>query len=99
MPKNSLKVTLKVAPSSKNAEVVEFTQDLAGKYFMKIKVKEPPQDGKANEGVIKLIAKFFDLPKTHIEIISGHTSKQKVVNIVDYNPELIFKKLQKNLFT
>ncbi|MFA6254278.1 MAG: DUF167 family protein [Candidatus Paceibacterota bacterium] len=45
-------------------------------------VKEPPQKGQANKGVIRVLAKYFDKPKSLIAIKSGHTSSAKVVEIL-----------------
>lgn len=45
-------------------------------------VKEPPQKGQANKGVIRVLANFFDKPKSLITIKSGHTSSAKVIEIL-----------------
>ncbi len=99
MPKNSLKIEIKIAPSSKSDEILEFIQDTDGLYFMKARVKAPPKEGKANDALIKLLSKFFALPKSNIEIISGATSKQKIIRIVDFSDEIIVKRVQRNLFS
>lgn len=46
-----------------------------------VTVKARPIDGKANEAVIKVLAKYFDVPKSRIEIVSGHSSSRKIVAI------------------
>jgi len=43
--------------------------------------KCPAKEGRANENVIKLLAEFFNLPKSRVKIISGHSSKNKVIEI------------------
>lgn len=45
-------------------------------------VKEPPQHGQANKGVIRVLAKYLDKPKELLTIKSGHTSSAKVVEIL-----------------
>lgn len=40
-----------------------------------------PTDGDANAAVIKLLARHFGVPKTHIKIIRGHTARDKVFEI------------------
>jgi hypothetical protein len=47
----------------------------------KVWIKEIPEDGKANEAVIKALAKYFDTAKSNIELIKGATSSEKVFNI------------------
>jgi len=51
-------------------------------HSLRVKIKAPPVDGKANEYLVKYLAEVFDLPKKNISIISGFTSSHKRVNIV-----------------
>jgi len=44
---------------------------------LKIKLTAPPVDGAANKMCIQYLAKFLKVPKSTIEIISGHTSRTK----------------------
>ena len=48
---------------------------------LKIDIKAAPEDGKANEELIAYLSYEFDVPKTNIELISGQTSRKKVVRI------------------
>lgn len=52
----------------------------------KIKVTAPPVDGKANEALIKLLAKKLGIPGRDVEILSGHTSRLKTIRIQDLSP-------------
>jgi uncharacterized protein len=44
---------------------------------LKIKLTAPPVDGAANKMCVQYLAKFLKVPKSSIEIISGHTSRTK----------------------
>ncbi len=46
---------------------------------IKIKLVAPPVEGAANKMCIKYLAKCLEVPKTSIEIISGHTSRTKKI--------------------
>jgi uncharacterized protein (TIGR00251 family) len=46
---------------------------------LKVSVTAPPEKGKANDAVVKLLAKALDLPKGSIEIVGGETSQDKTV--------------------
>lgn len=46
---------------------------------LKIAVKEPPLEGRANAALIEFLAKNFSLPKNAVEIASGEGSRSKVV--------------------
>jgi uncharacterized protein (TIGR00251 family) len=45
----------------------------------KVRVSEPPEDGRANEAVLRLLAKTLDVPRSSLEIVSGRTSREKIV--------------------
>lgn len=47
-----------------------------------IRVKEPPVEGKANIAVIEALAEYFGIGQSHIRLLSGATSKQKVFEII-----------------
>lgn len=49
--------------------------------ILKIRLAAPPVDGEANEELIRLLAKLFDAPRQRIAILSGQTSKNKVVSV------------------
>ncbi|RDB35029.1 MAG: DUF167 domain-containing protein [Spirobacillus cienkowskii] len=49
--------------------------------FLRVYVTAPPEDGKANDAVIKLIAKSFGVSKSSVSIIKGQTSREKVLEI------------------
>jgi uncharacterized protein YggU (UPF0235/DUF167 family) len=40
-----------------------------------------PEKGRANEAVIKLLAKYFKVSKNKIEIVGGKTARTKIVDI------------------
>jgi hypothetical protein len=49
----------------------------------KVHVMAPAVDGKANKALIELLAEFFNVKKSSIEILRGETSRNKVVKIGD----------------
>ena len=48
---------------------------------VKIKINAPAMDGKANAELVKFLSKFFGIGRGSIEIISGETSRDKLVRI------------------
>lgn len=72
-----MQINIRVIASAKQNKIVESDDGF------KIYTTTAPEDGKANGAVIKLLAKHFDKPKSHIEIIRGHRTRDKVVSILD----------------
>lgn len=48
----------------------------------KILVKAPPVDGKANEAVLRNLAAYLNVPYSQLNLVSGHTAKQKVIELL-----------------
>lgn len=72
----SLIFSVRVLPKTSVSEIIG---EMGG--ALKVKIKSPPVDGAANAELIKTLAKFFDVPKSAVEILKGQTSKLKQVKI------------------
>lgn len=79
-------ITAKVVPQSKKNAVEDITIEANGSLSLKIRISAPPVDGKANQAVIDILAKHFSVKKSDVEIIKGHTTRQKLIKV--YNPTI-----------
>jgi uncharacterized protein (TIGR00251 family) len=70
-------IQLKVRPGAKQAA---FTGRLGDAW--KLDVSSPPVDGKANEEIIRFLAKLFGTPRSAVRIVSGRDSARKLIEIV-----------------
>ena len=70
-----LKVYLQ--PKSSKNEIVGPYRD-----GIKVKVTAPPVEGKANEALIRFLAKEIGISSSCIEIIKGHHSREKTLKII-----------------
>jgi len=73
------KIKIRVLPRSSKNEVIGEMADGT----LKVKLTAPPVDGKANDSLIKLLADYFDKPKSKIKIAAGATSKTKTIELLD----------------
>ena len=48
---------------------------------VKISLTTPPTDGRANEALIAFLAERLDVPRARIALVSGQTSRSKVLRI------------------
>ena len=83
-----MKLQIKVIPSSSKDCIAGWLENT-----LKIKVKAPPERGKANEAIIKILVKTLSLPKGSIKISSGATSSRKIIEISCHDENIIIKKL------
>ncbi len=47
----------------------------------KLRVRQPPEHGRANDAILALLARLLDLPPRSLRIVSGHASRDKVVEL------------------
>ena len=72
-----MKFNVSIKPNSTKGPLIE--QQTDGSFV--VYVREISVDGKANEALVKLLAKHFKVSKTNVTIIRGHTSRHKIVEI------------------
>lgn len=48
-----------------------------------VAVRAPATDGKANQELIAVLADYFQVPKSRIQLVKGHTSRHKVIELLD----------------
>jgi uncharacterized protein (TIGR00251 family) len=72
----STRVRLRVAPGSARSGVV-------GRYGegWKVRVAVPPENGRANEAVLGLLAQTLRVPRTAVTLVSGHGARDKTVEL------------------
>jgi uncharacterized protein (TIGR00251 family) len=79
---------VKIQPNSSRNEFV----GLYGEDALKIKISAPAVEGSANKELIKFLSKSFKVAKSSIEIISGQSSKIKLIKIPESDKLIEFIK-------
>ena len=69
-------IKVKVIPRSSRTEILGKENDI-----YRMKLTDPPVEGKANKAVIELLAEKLGVPKREIEIVSGKTGRLKTIRI------------------
>jgi uncharacterized protein (TIGR00251 family) len=84
----STRIALRVAPGAACAKVV-------GRHgaAWKVRVTAPPEDGKANDAVVRLLADALGVPSGDIAIVSGHGARDKLVALSGIGPDEIERRL------
>lgn len=69
-------IKVRVHPrASKNAVV-----PTPGEYI-EVYTTLPPVKNLANKAVLELLAGYFDVPKSQVSLLAGHTSRSKIIEI------------------
>jgi uncharacterized protein (TIGR00251 family) len=48
---------------------------------LKVRLTAPPVDGAANEALVEFLAESLDVPKRAVSIVTGHASRNKIVEV------------------
>ena len=64
---------------------------------LKLAVSAPPEQGKANSEVLKLLAGALEIPLRRLQLQAGETSRSKVVLVVNGTLELVQARLRQLL--
>jgi uncharacterized protein (TIGR00251 family) len=82
---SNTKLVIKVTPRAKKNEITGFLDDGT----IKVRLNAPPVDGKANKELIRFLAELLRVRKSSIQIVSGKTSRKKIVHIEGCDPRSV----------
>jgi len=72
----TLRISIKVVPKSSCERIIKKNG------IVKVYVKSAPEKGKANKAVIALLAKEYGIKKNMVRIVTGLSSKNKIVEVL-----------------
>jgi len=72
-----MKLTIKIKPNARNNKIEKKAGDV-----WTVRIKAPARENKANEELINFLAKEFEVPKSYITIVRGHTARTKILEII-----------------
>jgi uncharacterized protein (TIGR00251 family) len=70
-------LVVRVTPRSKRNEIV----GIMGDGTIKVHLTAPPVEGKANQALIEFLSEILDVPRSHLEILSGTSSRNKRIAV------------------
>ena len=82
---------VRLSPSSSVCKINGVFVNDKGEEFLKISVISVPEKGRANEELIKFLAKVLGIAKSNIKIIAGDTDRCKKICISDGTAEVVDK--------
>lgn len=72
----TIRLQLKVVPGARRSEIAGWLGER-----LKVRVAAPPEGGRANDAVRELLAGVLGVRTRDIDIVAGHTSPEKTVEV------------------
>lgn len=88
MPAASTRLRLRVSPGAGRAGIVGPYGDA-----WKVRVTAAPEGGRANEAVLRLVAETLALPRSAVTLVSGHSAREKIVELTGVGPAQVARRL------
>jgi uncharacterized protein (TIGR00251 family) len=60
---------------------------------LRVRVAAPPVDGKANDALLRLLARELGITPNSVRLVSGHTSRRKVVAVAGMSIDDVGRRL------
>jgi uncharacterized protein (TIGR00251 family) len=80
----AIRFTVRVQPRAARSEIVGVHGDA-----LKVRLAAPPVDGAANVALVEFLAQALGIPQRCVRIVSGATSRGKLVEVVGTDVENI----------
>ena len=86
---NGVNVRVRLKPSGRAVCTDGLMQNVNGLTVLKATVTQVPENGKANQALIKLLSKEWKLAKTTVGVLQGQTSRNKLLQLSGDTNQLV----------
>ena len=78
---DGLQSRVRLTPKAARDRVQGVVRDADGTAALKVAVTAPPEKGKANAALIKILARAWRVPKSDLALVAGHRDRRKVLHL------------------
>lgn len=82
-------LAIRVIPQGQKNEIVEIMPTGT----IRIQLSAPPIEGKANQALVSFLSEVLGISKSKIEIIAGVGGRDKLVSVLEMDPDLVQQKI------
>ncbi len=79
-------IKIRVQPRASKNQLAGIMDD-----SLRVRITAPPVDGEANEACVKFLAEVFKVPRQSVQLVSGHTGRNKMIRIAGINAEEVLR--------
>ena len=77
--KGCLLIDIRLQPGASRARIDGVARRDDGRAVLQVRVTEPPEGGRANAALIRLLARAWKQPKSAFSLVAGHTDRRKTL--------------------
>jgi len=92
MAKDGVRVAIRLVPRAGADRVLAVGATAGGGRVVKVSVTAPAEAGRANEALLRLIARTWSLRRSDLSIVAGAASRNKTVRVAG-DPQQLLDKL------
>ena len=78
---DGVRVAVRLTPKASRNAIAGIAEAGQGEAVLKVMVTAVPEAGKANEALIKMLAKEWGVAKSSISLVAGATDRNKILHI------------------
>ena len=91
--KKGATLAVRVIPRASKNEIVEIMDN----GIVKIRLTAPPVEGKANDALIKFLAKLLDVSIKQLKVVAGASGRNKMISVTEMDANTLRKKLLEHI--
>jgi uncharacterized protein (TIGR00251 family) len=91
--KKGVALAVRVTPRASKNEIVDILSDGT----VKVHLTAPPLDGKANEALLKFLAKVLGVSPDQLELVAGISGRNKLISVIDMDADSLQKRIQDHI--
>ncbi len=78
---DGLLVRVRLHPAARKDGITGMGEGVDGRWMLKAAVTKPPEGGKANQALIKMLAREWRVAKSSFAVYQGQTNRNKVLKL------------------
>ena len=86
-------ITIRVTPKASKNEIYEIMDDGT----LRVRLKSSADEANINQVLLAYLAEVLGISPTQLEIVAGHTEKDKIITVLDLETAVVQERILKNL--
>ncbi len=78
---DGVRLSVRLQPGASAERIIGLITDADGGVALKVAVTAPPAEGRANDALLRLLAKAMGLPKRDLSLTRGAADRRKLVHV------------------